>query len=532
MDNSNKVRGRSAHLSMDRCLLLELAAAGLMLFILCGTAVSEEDAVDVFTIADTTGDWGWPSPYGHYSRGPGYVRMSLIFDTLVWKDQDGYVPALADSWHMEGGDCYVFNLRRNVTWNDEEQFTARDVVFTIDYIKEHPYQWVNSGFIRNAELLDDYTVKIRLNGSYAPFLDMVACTLPILPEHIYRDIDEPTEFRKDESLVGTGPYTLVDYDQSQGTYLYQAYDGYYLGAPRVRHIKFIKLSNEMAAAALEKGDVDASAVPAETVGRLRKGGFVVLEGPRDGITKIMVNHKKEPFSDVRLRQALYCAIDRQALVDNALRGFGVIASPGLFAPDSEWYNPDVEQYSYDPARSVDLMSEIGYTKDGQSFSRDGTVFEIEMLVTSVNERVGEMVRQQLENAGFKITLRSVDSKTLDNLVGEWNFDLALNSHGGMSGDPEILNRIIGEGYTFNSARYSANQRLNDLLDEEVSEMDPAKRKELVEEVQQVYAQDLPALPLYYTNSYWAHDGQVNAYYTKRGIANGIPIAQNKLCFVR
>ena len=244
----------------------------------------------------------------------------------------------------------------------------------------------------------------------------------------------------------------------------------------------------MAAAALEKKDVDAAGVPAETVEKLKKENFVVLTGPRDGITKIMVNHKKEPFSDARFRQALYYAVDRQALVDNALRGFGVAASPGLFAPDNEWCNPDVEQYKYDPAKAEALMKEMGYAKDGQYFSKDGKALEIEMLVTSTNERVGEMIRQQLDQAGFKVTLRSVDSKTLDSLVGEWNFDLALNSHGGMGGDPEIINRIIGEGYSFNSARYASNQKLNDLLNQEVSEIDPSKRKELVDEIQVIYAQ--------------------------------------------
>lgn len=175
---------------------------------------------------------------------------------------------------------------------------------------------------------------------------------------------------------------------------------------------------------------------------------------------------------------------------------------------------------------------MGYSKDGQYFSKDGQPLGMEMLVTATNERAGEMIKQQLEQAGFKVSLRSVDSKTLDSLVGEWNFDLALNSHGGMGGDPEILNRIIGEGYSFNSARYTEDQKLNDLLDQEVSEMDPAKRKELIDEVQVVYAQDLPALPLYYADSYWAHDDKVNMYYTKQGIANGIPIAQNKLSFVK
>lgn len=503
----------------------------LAIIMLFSGFVCAEEEVAVYTIGDTTGDWGFPSPYGHYSRGPGYIRMSLIFDTLVWKDQNGYVPALAESWQMDGDDAYVFNLRKNATWNDGEKFTAEDVVFTIDYIKQHPYQWVNSEPIKKAEALDEHTVKIYLNHSYAPFLDMVAGTLPILPEHIYKSVSDPAKFQDEKALVGTGPYKLVNYDKAQGTYLYEAYEGYYLGAPMVKQLKFVKVSSEMAAAALEKGDVDAIGVPAEAAEKLKKENFVVLSSPRDGITKIMVNHKKEPFSDARIRQALYYAIDRQALVDNALRGFGIIAGPGLFAPDSEWYNPDVEQYKYDPSKAEDLMSEMGYTKEGQYFSKNGTALEIEMLVTSTNERVGEMIRQQLDGAGFKVTLRSVDSKTLDSLVGEWSFDLALNSHGGMGGDPEILNRIIGEGYTFNSARYAADQKLNDLLDREVSEMDPEKRKELVAEVQAVYAQDLPALPLYYSNSYWAHDGLVDMYYTKRGVANGIPIAQNKLSFV-
>lgn len=516
---------------MKILLSLVFVAAGLLFLLLCSTSLAADETIDVLTIADSTGDWGFPSPYGHYSRGPGYIRMSLIFDTMVWKDQNGYVPALAESWQLED-EAYVFNLRKNVTWHDGEPFTANDVVFTINYIKEHPYQWVNSKPVKNAEALDDYTVKLYLNGSYAPFLDMVAGTLPILPEHIYKDISDPAQFQDDKALTGTGPYKLLDYDKAQGTYLYEAYNDYYLGAPKVKQLKFVKVSSEMSASALENGDVDAAGVPPEMADSLMGKGFEVLKGSHDGITKIMVNHKRKPFSDIGLRQALYYSIDRQALVDTALRGYGIIASPGLFALDSEWYNPDVEEYAYDPAKTGELMVALGYTKDNQYFSKDGEALEMEMLVTATSERAGEMIKQQLEQAGFKVTLRSVDSKTLDSLVGEWNFDLALNSHGGMGGDPEILNRIIGEGYTFNSARYIEDQRLNDLLSQAVSEMDPDKRRELIDEIQVVYAQDLPSLPLYYADSYWAHDGKVDMYYTKQGIANGIPIAQNKLSFVK
>jgi peptide/nickel transport system substrate-binding protein len=503
----------------------------MLLLLFMGPALCVEQ-IPVYTIADPTGDWGFPSPYGHYSRGPGDIRMSLIFDTLIWKDQNGYVPALAESWIMDGNDAFVFNLHKNVTWNDGVKFTARDVVFTINYIKEHPYQWVNSEPVKKAEAMDDYTVKIYLNHSYAPFLEMVAGTLPILPEHIYKDVSDPAAFTDAKALTGTGPYKLVNYDKAQGTYLYEAYDGYYLGRPAVNQIKFVKVSNEMAAASLKKGDVDAASEQPETVDDLKNSGFKVISGSYDGITKIMINHKKEPFSDVRLRQALYYAIDRQALVKTALRGSGVIASPGLFAPDSDWFNSSLDRYSYDSSNTENLMTDMGYIKEGQYFAKDGKALETEMLVTSTSEMAGELIRQQLENAGFKVTLKSVDSKTLDSLVGDWKFDLALNSHDGMGGDPEILNRIIGEGYTFNSARYTADQKLNDLLDREVSEMNPEKRKDLVDQVETLYAYDLPALPLYYSDSYFAFDGKLNLYYTKRGVANGIPIAMNKLSFVR
>lgn len=516
---------------MRRFSLAGLGAAIVLSIILCSTVMAAEERVNVLTVADPTGDWGFPSPYGHYLRGPGYIRMSLIFDTLVWKDENGYVPALAESWKMEG-DSYIFNLRRDVTWQDGEKFTSKDVVFTFDYLKDHPYAWVKSGIVKNAEAVDDYTVELHLNKSYAPFLDMVAGTMPILPEHIYKDVTKPEEFKDDRALTGTGPYKLVDYDKAQGTYLYQANENYYQGKPKVEQIKFVKVSNEMAAAALRKGEVDAATVPSEVAGDLKKENFVVMEGSHDGITKIMVNHKKAPFSDARFRQALYCAIDRQALVEIALRGKGVIASPGLFAPDNEWCNPDVEQYPYNPTRAGELLESMGYSKDGQYFSKDGKPLEVELLITSVTENAGELIKQQLDKAGIKLNLRSLDAKTLDSLVGEWNFDLALNSHGGMGADPEILSRIIGEGYSFNSARYSSDEKLNDLLDREVSEMDPGKRKELVNEVQAVYAQDLPALPLYYSDTYWAHDGKVDMYYTKMGVANGIPIAMNKISFVK
>jgi peptide/nickel transport system substrate-binding protein len=516
---------------MKRFPLIGLAATCLLIVVLFNGVLAADEKIDTITVADSTGDWGFPSPYGHYSRGPGYVRMSLIFDTLVWKDDKGFVPALADSWsYLPGEKAYVFNLKNGVTWNDGQPFSAKDVAFTFQYIKDHPYQWVDSSTVDKAEALNDTAVKVTLKKDYAPFLDQVAGTLPILPEHIYKSVNDPGNFTDPKALTGTGPFELVNYDRAQGTYLYKANENYYQGSPKVKQLKFVKVSDQMAAAALKKGDVDAASVQGDIVDDLKKSGFTVISGTHDWTAKLMINFKKAPLSDQKLRQALAYAIDRQALVDTALRGYGLAGSPGLYASDNPWYDPKEEQYAYDPAKAGKLLEELGYVKNGEYYSKNNTPLELEMLVTSSNEQAGEMIRQQLQRAGIKIDLRSVDSKTLDSLVGSWKFDLALSGHGGLGGDPAILNKVItGEG--FNSARFNQDDRLNWLLSQEISQMDPAKRKELVDQVQEAYALDMPALPLYYTNSYWASDNKVNFYYTYGGVGSGVPIAMNKMSFV-
>jgi peptide/nickel transport system substrate-binding protein len=519
---------------MNHLPLLALGAAGILLLIICGASVAAEETVDVITIADSTGDWGYPSPYGHYSRGPGYIRMSLIFDTLVWKDEKGFVPALAESWEYSADEkAYVFHLRKGVTWNDGEPFTAKDVAFTIQYINDHPYQWVDSSIIDTAEAIDDQTVKITLQKDYAPFLDQVAGTLPILPEHVYKDVSDPASFTDAKALTGTGPFKLVNYDKTQGTYLYEANENYYQGAPRVKQIKFVKVSTEMSAASLEKGEVDAASVPGEIVDDLKSKGFVIVEGTHDWVAKIMVNHMKAPFSDAKFRQALYYAIDRQDLVKTGLRGYGLMGSPGLYASDNEWYNPDQDQYSFDSAKAGALLEELGYEKKegSQYYTNVSEPEAIELLVTAATERQGELIAKQLDAAGIKVNLRSVDSKTLDSMVGGWQFYLALSGHGGLGGDPAILNKVVLDQKSFNSARYDDDPELNELLESQLEEMDPAKRKDLVDSAQGIIARDLPALPLYYTDSFWASNDKVSFYYTYGGVGSGVPIALNKMIFV-
>jgi len=504
----------------------------LLLFPACSGGSSGEIA---YTIADPTGDWGYPSPYAHYSRGPGYVRMSLLFDTLVWKDESGFIPALAESWeYIEADTAYLFHLRQGVTWHDGEDFTAADVAFTVDYVKEHPLPFVTligpTG-VSEVEVIDDYTVKLYLEQAFAPFVNDVAGTMAILPQHVWESVDDPLTFSGPQAVVGTGPFTLADYSKEHGTYLYQAYDGYYLGRPVVDSIIFDKVSEQMAPSALRQGSASAADIPPEMVDTLEADGFTIVRSPYGWNAKLLINHGKEPFSSREFRQALAYTIDREELVEITQRGYAIAGSPGLLPPDSIWYNPDIEMYEYDLTAAQQLLTDLGYELENGSFTKDGTPLQVELISESGADfkEVGQFIQQELEDLGLAVDLVTLEGATLDARVEAWDFDLAIYGHGGLY-EPSILPRVITAA-GFNSARYTANETLNQLLDEQLHQMDPEERLETVQQIQAIYAEELPAITLYYPDWYWAHDGTVELFYTEGGIASGIPIPLNKLAFL-
>lgn len=492
---------------------------------------SEKGTMPVYTISDSTGDWGYPSPYAHYRRGPGYIRMSLIFDTLLWKDEKGQIPALAEKWHYNPEEnSYSFDLKKNAKWHDGQKFTAKDAVFTFEYVKNHPYNMVDCSRVSKVEVTGEYRIKIYLTEKYAPFLNNIAGALPILPEHIWKEVTSPEEFTGPEAVIGTGPYMLLDYSKEHGTYLYEANQDYYRGRPLAQKLRFIKVSNEMAPAALEQGEVNFAQIPPEMKDRLPDAGLEIIKNRYDWTLKLMINHKKDPLSIKEFRHALAFAIDREALVKNTKRGYALAGSPGLLSPDSQWYNQEVEKYSYDPEKAAALLTTLGYHRENGFFTKNGKELALEMLITPEYERDGQFIKQQLEKTGIRVNLKSMEPKTLDAMINDWKFDLALSGNGGIGGDAEILNKVILD-QTFISARYDANRELTDLLGEQLAELDPGEREVKVRRSQTLFARDLPFLTLYYPDWYYAHDGKVKFFNTPKGISYGIPLLLNKAAFL-
>jgi peptide/nickel transport system substrate-binding protein len=503
------------------------------------TVPAEKTNQGVFTIADTAGDWGFPSPFLHYQRGPGYIRMSLLFDTLAWKDEKGFVPALAEHWEISGdGLTYRFMLRQNVKWHDGKPFTPEDVVFTFSYLKQQGYPWSSISMVNRVEVGGEREVRIVLTKPYAPFLDNIAATIPILPKHIWQDVKDPRQFNRPEALIGTGPYRLADYNREQGSYRYAAFAGYYGGKPKFNELRFVKMSPETAVAALRQKQVDIIQAPPDMAEKLKQEGFSVVVGKYDWVAKLLINHRKAPFDNADFRQALALAIDRTALVEVTLRGHGKAGNPGLLAQDNPWYN-SAPTLPHDLAKSATLLKKLGYNRSGAYWEKDGSVLTVEMLVSpggigvpgSPQERQGEFIKAQLEKAGIKVVMRALDAKTIDSRAAEWNFDLALTGHGGLGGDPQVLARMI-TGDSFLSARWTSNQELTQLLSAQTTALEPEKRKQLIFRVQELYAADMPAIPLYYPTWYYAHNNRAAVYFTFQGVANGVPQPFNKLQFIK
>ena len=530
---------------MKRILIASAMALviGICLFTLTISADSESGVREV-RIADKAGDWGYPSPYLTYSRGPGYLRMHFIFDTLVWKNETaGPIPLLAEDWgYIAEENAYVFNLVKNAKWHDGEPVTADDVAFTIAYMKEHPYGWVVLDSVDRAEVIGPHTVKIYMSSPYAPFMEDIGGTMPILPEHIWKDVANPMDFVEEGAFIGCGPFKYADFSKEHGTYRYEAFDEYHLGRPIIDRLIYVKAGDPQMA--LQHGEVDFADVKpdmADTIGGL---GFVVIEGPHYWNKNLMINHNREPLDNIVFRQALCYAINQSEFVDKSLRGHGKPASYGLISSESVWASPNVPNYPYNPAKAKEMISTLGYVWEDGVFTKDGKPLQLQVLVSMIGtggqptpDRDGEILKNQLEKVGIQVDLTSLDTKVVDTKVINWDFDLAISGHGGIGGDPKILYekvvQVPGAKASPNTARYNKSEELNELLDDLMHEMDPEKRLAAVYEAQNVYARELPAISLYYPTSYYAYDPDVGVewFYTTGGIAKGIPIPQNKLALI-
>jgi len=465
-------------------------------------------------------DWGYPSPFARYPRGPGYIQMSFLFDTLAWKDEEGVIPWLADDWEAsEDGAKWTFKLHEGVKWHDGKPFTAEDVAFTFDYLKEHIASWFEAlkEQIEKVEVKDEHTVVVYLTKPAADFLADIAGAMPILPKHIWESVEDPKKFTGPEAVIGTGPFKLAEYSKEEGRYVYEANPDFFKGKPAVDCLVYTKVSD--AALALKTGTVDAAFFWGKEIEAVKElepePNLEAIEGPSFWVLKLIFNVGRPPFDKVEFRRAIAHAVDRSKIVEQVTHGGAIVANLGIVYPGTSWYNPELPAYEYDPAKAREILDELGL----------GEV-SLTLLTTGGFAREAELIKADLEEVGIEVEVKSADWGTVDGLLKEGNFDLAISGHGG------IAQLHIMRSPTWPATVYK-NEEYDRLFEEQERTMDEEKRRNLVLRLQEVIAEDLPVLTLYHPKMWCVYDpAKLDTwFYTKGGVSIGIPIPHNKLVFL-
>lgn len=480
-------------------------------------------------------DSGYPSPFAFKPSGPGgYLRNSFLFDTLTWKDDTGVIPWLAASWKVsEDGLRYTFTLERDVKWHDGTALSADDVVFTFEYFKTHPFPWTGDlSQIQSVTRIGDGTVEFRLNNKYAPFLTDLVGIVPIIPKHVWEKVSDPMAYRDPSALVGTGPFTLKQYDEKSGQYWFTANESYFKGSVKVKDVAYIDVKNKVLS--LQKNEINAaSTLSYQEAEQLQKEGFQMMKSePAGSAVRIVFNLDHPQLKDKRLRQALAYALDRAEMARKIVGGTPIPGSGGIIPPDSPWYDGKVKTYEYNTAKAEQMLDELGYRKDGTGVRQD---LKLSVIVSSTSKEA-QMMKEMLKKVGIELNIQQVDGATFTSAMGENKYDMALTGHIGLSGDPDFLRLwFLGKASNSFAARGSSfdHPQFQQLAQEQLQELDTEARKQIVGEMQLILSEELPTLVLYHRPFYFLYkEAEFDRWFnTYGGIADGIPLWDNKAAFI-
>jgi peptide/nickel transport system substrate-binding protein len=467
-------------------------------------------------------DSGVPNPFQVSPAGPrGPILVSLIYDTLTWKDESGIIPWLASEWSAsEDGLTYSFQLVSGATWHDGEPLTADDVAFSFDYYAQHPFVWMSSAVVDSVTANGD-TVEFTLNLPYAPFLEDIAGIVPIIPRHVWESVDDPIAYDGADSTVGSGPYSLAEYNDTEGAYRLTANAGYWRGTPAVAELRFLNVPPEAIIPATQQGDIDVSPSSDATVIDILADDerLEVHESAPLSIVRLAVNTSRAPLDRKEVRQAIMYAIDRELLAETITLGPAVVGSAGVIPPETPWFNPDLTQYDFDPDRARELLG-------GEQISID--------LIADASARDPDIFAPMLEAVGITLNVQRVDSATRIQLARDGEFDLAFLTHIGVGGDPDYLRRWYSgeETNAFAQGSIFTNEEYTRLAEEQAESLNAEEREEIVFEMQAILAEELPTIVLYHRRFYWIHDPMLfTPMETWGGLMNGIPFPHNKLALI-
>jgi peptide/nickel transport system substrate-binding protein len=431
--------------------------------------------------------------------------LDLIYDPLVRTDADlNIIPALAESWEFSAdGLTLTFHLRQGVTFHDGSDFTSEDVVASLNRILDEATGAAtrsNLVSIDSIDAPDDYTVVLHLNTVDVPLLAALSSrNAAILSSDVIANGDPSKD------AVGTGPFMLDSWEPDQKTEL-KANPNYWGGAPTVDGVEIRIIPEESSIlAALRAGEIDFALFLDPLIATLITGPDITLNRTPDiSYHALMLRASVEPLNILEVRQAISCAIDRQAVVDTAALGEGQVTGP-ITIP--AWRVPLDELFCYTPDlnKAKDLMKQAGMEAG----------FELPVIVATGEPATGtaevQVIQSQLKAINIDVT---IDTMELGVYVNRWlaaDFTAALALNGGRPDPYPMYSRYFQTGAQFADVAGYQDDTLDTLMKEGQTETDPAKRHEIFAEFQKHLAEVSPWIWLFTQYNYTAQQSYVTGF---------------------
>jgi peptide/nickel transport system substrate-binding protein len=466
-------------------------------------------------------------PIGSPSVDAASERVrTLMFNSLVKKNEKfDYVGELAsDIKRSEDDLTFTFTLRDGVKFHDGRPFTSADAKYTLDLVFSSTfaksasfYEGVGAerrSYIKSVEAPDPHTLIITTIRPWTGLLSNLVA-VAIIPKDSYQTL-------KDHPL-GTGPFKFVSYDSSQQVLDLQANPDYWDGAPNVPVLRVRVIADTNALQAeLRSGRVDIAPLPTslspdaiKLLGQDPK--LQVLQFTGSNLNLLTLNVSQPPLNDMRVRQAIAYAVDREGMIRDLLLGQGKIAQSIL--PEESWAYHAGQKYSFDPAMAKKLLDEAGL-KDPDGDGRQmrfakPVVFKVSGSSVAAKNYAG-VIQNYLKNVGVPVSIETAELNTLFDELRRGNFQIFYGQWVGGNQDPIFFKDLFATSEiptetraSRNRSRYS-NKELDALIDEAINTFDREKAKQLYERIQDIVSRDVPVLPLWY---------QANIVIAQKNVAN-------------
>ncbi len=428
----------------------------------------------------------------------------LLFDALVVKDEHFQMkPWLATSWEQPNPLTWVFHLRDGVRFQNGAPLTAHDVAWTINSLVDGSLLTSKSGafaHVARAEATNRLTVTIRMKSADASLLFNLSDGLfGVVPKGSGRDFGR--------APIGSGPFRFVSAEQDKDVIVERNPD-YWAGEPKIERVRFAVVPDAVTVALeLEKGsaDIASNELTLDMVHALEdRPGLKTETDEGSPVMYLNFNVARGPLADARVRQAIACAMDRQAIIDAVWRGRARLADTLL--PASHWAaapSSMLTLWPHDVVRARSLLAQAGYPH--------GLQLEMKTSTDETTRLVAEILQEQLAAAGITLTLRSSEFGTFYSDVTAGRFEMYALRWIGSNEDPDIFR------YAFGSDRFPpkggnrghyVNPQVDALIGAAASTTDESVRRGDYWRVQEILSRELPAIPLWYPDNEVVHTTRV------------------------